>query len=156
MRSYLLFLLPLLLFLSSCEKEQVFQRYEALEEEHWAYKDTVTFAVEIEDTVGAHELYLSLRHLGDYPYQNLWVKVHQETPAGEGGWTRYNLTLAEKSGHWRGTGLGDIIDHQFLLSKQVQFPQPGTYIFRVHHDMRMDTVPAILDVGLRVEQGEEE
>jgi len=62
--------------------------------------------------------------------------------------------LADEKGKWLGTGLGDIYDNQIPFKRNVRFPMAGTYRFEIEQGMRTETVPLIMDVGLRIEKAE--
>ena len=58
--------------------------------------------------------------------------------------------MADASGKWFGSGLGDILDNPILFKRNLQFPAAGDYQFEIQHAMRQDTVKEIYDVGLRI------
>lgn len=62
------------------------------------------------------------------------------------------LTLADPSGKWLGSGMGDIWDNRVLFKQQFRFPEKGTYIFTLEQAMRIDPLPQIMDVGIRIEK----
>ena len=47
--------------------------------------------------------------------------------------------------------LGDIWDLQQIYKDNVRFAQRGKYTIKYQHGMRMDRLPFVLDVGLRIE-----
>jgi gliding motility-associated lipoprotein GldH len=62
------------------------------------------------------------------------------------------IMLAGKDGKWLGEGLGDIWDNRILFKKNVSFPLKGEYRFELTQAMRLDPLPGIMDVGMRVER----
>src|SRR5690606_34071788 len=67
--------------------------------------------------------------------------------------SRIEIPLAETSGKWLGRGMGEIWEHRMPITRDDQpmiFPKPGTYEIRFEQNMRMNPLPEILDVGLRV------
>ena len=50
------------------------------------------------------------------------------------------------------SGIGDLYDHRFLLLQNYQFPKPGKYKIVLEQFMRMDTLPGIVAIGIRVEK----
>jgi gliding motility-associated lipoprotein GldH len=60
-----------------------------------------------------------------------------------------------KSGEPKGkSGIGDLYDHRFLLLQNYQFPRPGKYKIILEQFMRMETLPGIVAVGVRVDKVE--
>ena len=62
--------------------------------------------------------------------------------------------LADEKGKWIGSGMGDLYDNQIPFKKNVRFPLAGIYSFEIQQGMRMENVPLIMDVGLRIEKAE--
>lgn len=60
--------------------------------------------------------------------------------------------LAERSGRWYGSGLGDLLDNRIMFKRNVQLPQAGNYKFELQHAMRSDTIEEVYDIGLRIEK----
>ena len=60
--------------------------------------------------------------------------------------------LADNSGKWLGEGSGDIWDNQILFKKGVRFRKTGTYRFTLEQAMRVENLPLIMDVGMRIEK----
>ena len=56
-----------------------------------------------------------------------------------------------KTGEPLGDGMGDIFDHRFTVLEDFHFDNPGVYRFKVRQYMRMDLLPEIMTVGLRVD-----
>ncbi|MEX0967758.1 MAG: gliding motility lipoprotein GldH [Bacteroidia bacterium] len=136
----------------ACEKERIYQQYREVEGNEWALEDKKSFKIDVEDTTARYNLLVQIRHKGTYPYSNIWIMLAEKNPEGKVFRTRYDLPLAEKSGKWKGQGLGDIIDHEFLVRQEIKLPRSGTYVFSIKHDMRMDPVPDILDIGFRLDK----
>ena len=65
------------------------------------------------------------------------------------------LQLAEKSGKWLGSGLGDVITFRIPVFHRKFLTQKGKYTVSISQDMRLESVPNIVSAGLRVEQQEE-
>ncbi len=66
--------------------------------------------------------------------------------------TKQNLPLANKEGKWLGQGLGDIYDRRIRIRKNLKFRNKGQHNFKINHLMRQDSLPGIIDVGLRIEK----
>jgi gliding motility-associated lipoprotein GldH len=120
----------------------------------WNVKNKPTFEVKIDDTVSLYNLYVNVRHASHYPYANLYVFVTTTFPNGKTRKDTVECILAEPNGKWKGDGMGDIWDYQSPWMQNIKFPLMGIYKFEYEHAMRMEQVPFIMDVGLRVEKAE--
>ncbi len=139
-------------FFAACDSGRVFEEYVSLKGAKWHKDSLVSFSVTVTDTTAAHNLYLNLRHKGNYAYSNIWVFIDVGTPGGESITDTIEYLLADPSGRWRGSGLGDIYDTQLVLRNNVLLPDSGKYIFTLQHGMRVEWLEGITDVGIRVEK----
>lgn len=80
--------------------------------------------------------------------------VTTKAPNNQISQTKQDLPLANKEGKWLGQGLGDIYDHRFKIRKQLKFRNNGQHVFKINHLMRKDTLPGIMDVGIRLEKAD--
>jgi gliding motility-associated lipoprotein GldH len=58
--------------------------------------------------------------------------------------------LDAKTGKPYGTGIGDMYDHEIPLLKQYQFATQGLYTLKFKHQMRNDTLPDVMAIGVKV------
>ncbi len=151
MRIFLFFLA--LAALTSCETNAVFKDNVDLQDAKWPIKTAPSFTFEIHDISKTYNLYYNLRNTKSYPYYNLYVTRTLTGPDGKTVVRNLDeLILANPTtGKPTGNGLGDIYDHKFLAIKNMRFPQPGSYTFKVEQYMRQDPLPEIQSVGLTVE-----
>jgi len=151
-------LLPILVLcacfvLTSCTGRHVYQKYIKIPDYIWDYREPVSFNFYISDNKAVYNTYLNLRIASIYPYSNIWISLKKNGENGKIIYTkRFEFTLADEKGEWTGKGLGDIIDNQFIIEKQIQFEESGEYTYTFSHDMRIDFLPAVMDIGLVVEK----
>lgn len=143
------------IFLLSCNQRQVYEKYKKIPEYIWNIHYEVPFEFEIKDTVSLYNVYLNVRNASIYPFSNLWIYVDKQTPKGVQKRSRYEFVLANPDGSWKGDGLGDIFDNHTLLESRIRFPLAGNYTYTFQHCMRMENLPAIMDIGLEVEKVKE-
>ena len=148
-----LFFLALIIIvgLSSCDKNRVFDEYKAIPDYSWNKDNPVVFNFYMEDTTSLHDFYINLRHGGQYQFSNLFLFVTTTLPDGKMARDTVELILADKDGRWRGKGLGDIWTHSFPFYERFRFPEKGEYKITLTQAMRVDNLPSVMDVGLRVE-----
>jgi gliding motility-associated lipoprotein GldH len=49
--------------------------------------------------------------------------------------------------------MDDLFDHRVLLYRDaVKFSKPGEYTIRISHDMRVEPLEGVLNMGLRIEK----
>ena len=141
--------------LLSCNQRQVYEKYKKIPDYIWNLNYKVPFEFDIKDTSALYNVYLNIRNASIYPYSNIWIFVDKLDPKGVQTRSRYEFVLANPDGSWRGDELGDIFDNHMLLETRIRFLMAGTYTYTFQHSMRMDNLPAIMDIGLEIEQVKE-
>ncbi|MDP2335576.1 MAG: gliding motility lipoprotein GldH [Bacteroidota bacterium] len=149
--SYLL-ILSLLTGIISCDRKRVFESYYELDKKGWNKDSVVVFQAAITDTVKNHNLFVNIRNKGTYPYSNIYLFLTIGSPDGTLKTDTVEFILAEPSGRWKGSGLGDLFDNQILYKNSVYFPRKGKYSFEIKQGMRDNVLPGIRDIGIRIEK----
>ena len=141
----------LLLFFTSCGNEGFDQR-KVIPEAKWAMENHVPFDVTVNDTLGIYAFGMSLRHMENYRYSNLYVFLHTTMPNGNITHDTIQCLLATPEGQWIGKGSGSMRDLRITLNPSMRFPLQGTYHFEIEQAMREPVLKGISDVGLFVEK----
>lgn len=131
---------------------QVYQKSESIPDYEWSYDFQPTFSFEIEDTTAHYDLYVTLRHTNKYPFNNLWLFIHSAYEGVKPTTKRVELPLAEASGKWLGAGMNDIYEHRIPIQQNIRFENAGTYHISLEQNMRVNPLPYIMAVGIRVEK----
>ncbi|HAH24246.1 MAG TPA: gliding motility lipoprotein GldH [Prolixibacteraceae bacterium] len=154
MKQVIFYILCILLFAStiSCDRKRVFEAYRTLDQNGWNKDSVVVFKVALKDTTRNNNLYVNIRNKGTYPYSNLWLFLTIGAPDGKQHTDTVEFSLAEASGRWKGSGIGDLHDNQILYKSSVFFPHKGNYTFQIKQGMRDNVLQGIRDVGLRIER----
>ena len=99
-----------LAFLCSCQSGTAYYAYEPISEDGWRQQDTLLF--NLPDTIlpGTYSMEIGVRHLGKYPYRDLWLELIQYIPNANSAdlWQEkkdtFHIYLANEKGNWNGTG----------------------------------------------------
>ena len=132
-----------------------FQKDDAIPKNEWTFNFKPTFTFTITDTAAGYQSFFIIRHTQAYPYSNLWVWVYAKTPGDsiiKKG--RVNIVLAEPSGKWLGRGMGELYEQRIPIDihEITDFSKPGTYQLSFEQNMRVNPLPEIMNIGLRVEK----
>lgn len=144
--------------LAGCSESPVFQADVPIPERMWdrAYKPTFSF--NMDDTVNKHDVFIDVRHSGDYPFSDLFLFVDLKGPGGRTIRDTVECLLADPTGKWYGKGLGFIFADRYqahvLYKLGDRFPASGEYIVTLEQAMRTEKLPGILDVGLSVNRSQ--
>ena len=129
----------------------MFQQSHQLPNKNWEIGNTIKFDVEVSDTMSGYDFYIDLRTETSYPYANIYMFVNTTFPSGKTARDTVECILADHTGRWLGSGLGDIKDNHILFKDNVRFPNTGTYTFEFEQGMRIESLSSILDVGISLE-----
>jgi gliding motility-associated lipoprotein GldH len=143
-------------FIAACNvPSPYFQKEVAIPKNLWAYTFKPKFTFNITDTTAGYQPYFLIRHTQAYPYSNLWLWMYVKTPGDSIlKKSRVHIVLAEPGGKWLGRGMGEIYEQRlrFSLGDSINFRKAGTYEVSLEQNMRINPLPDILNVGLRVEK----
>lgn len=155
MKRYIFILLAAGFLASGCNSNVLVDSFQTLPEEGWLYQDIVTDSFEVTEPGFYHQVSANLRLKSDYPYANIHLAVSITYPDSTASDYKVPIELAEKSGNWLGSGLGDVITFQVPILHRKVLNQKGKYTVTMAQDMRLESLPNIVSTGLRVEQQEE-
>jgi len=147
-------ILFLSMFFYACNNDRVFEGKKDFEDRFWPKQEQVHFDFEIQDKDSEYNLFYTLRYSNTYPYQNIYLQYYLEDSSGKVVSKELDniLLFNAITGIPTGDGLGDIITLQKQFLGHYKFPAEGLYNFNIEQFMRLDTLPEILTVGLRLEK----
>ena len=129
-----------------------FDQRVVIPEAKWAMENRAPFDVTVNDTVGIYTFGMSLRHLENYRYSNLYVFLHTTLPNGNNLCDTIQCLLAAPDGRWVGKSSGSMRDLRITLNPAMRFPMEGTYHFEIEQAMREPVLKGISDIGLFIEK----
>ena len=138
--------------LLGCDSARVYEENVGFPNEIWNADKPAVFTVPVKDTVSRHRFFFNLRNTGQYPYSNMFLFLTTIYPDTSFSVDTIELMLADPSGNWLGAGSGGIYENKILFKNNVIFPDTGNYTFTVTQGMRMEELPHVLDIGLRIEK----
>ena len=136
--------------LLSCGQNDVYNEFNTLPKNSWFKRDVQRFTPESPDSTGRYDLFLTLRHNGDYAYRNLWLFVSYTGADGEQKTDTVNCELADEFGRWSGGGWGSYYQQELLLDDNFRFSRGKEQVFTIQQAMRDDRIRGITDVGIRI------
>ncbi|HWB65172.1 MAG TPA: gliding motility lipoprotein GldH [Chitinophagales bacterium] len=142
------------LLLSACDKTRVMEENQQITAYNWDYADGKTFTVDVTDTTQHYNVFVNVRHSFQFDWRNLWVKIKTTFPDGKNFEKRVNIVLSGPDGHWYASCLGDNCDYQAPIQMNAIFPEKGKYSFTIEQDMRVNPLPKIKSIGMRVEKAQ--
>lgn len=144
------YLIPIILLLTAaCQSSAVFEKYEEIPNEVWNRDNVIELKADIPDS-GLYNVYLCIRHTTDYEMANLWCFISTRSHATQQLQDTVNLKIAESDGRWLGQGNTIKIVEQVINKNPVALPK-GEVTFRIEQGMRLEAMPGVKNVGIKVE-----
>lgn len=151
MKNKIILFLCLTVFYSCSNNNSVFEQYKSIPKYKWYLNDTISFDVDIKDTLNYKNIFINIRNSTLFPKSNIWLFVNTTDTKGQIISDTINCYLADKTGKWLGSGFGDIFDNSFVLKENILFPHKGKYHFDIIHGLRDNPIKGINDIGLKIE-----
>ena len=152
MKNLLLILSTLSIFtLLSCGPNYIFDQTMEIAEKGWAYEDTLNFEIKIEDTLEIYNLYLDIGHNTDYKKQNIYILIYTQFPSGERIKERVAIDFSDKTGQWYGDCNTEKCNLRVNIQEGAFFNLAGKHMITIEQFMRMDPLPGIRNIALRIE-----
>lgn len=141
-----------LVTLFACNKDVIFEKTINIPDASWSYDNPLPFEFEVTDTTKAYQILLEVEHAGDFGFQNCYVQITTKFPNGEEKKQPVSLELAAQSGIWTGKCSGNDCSIEIPLQGKAKFKQPGKYSITVEQFMRVNPLPGIKAISLKVKQ----
>jgi gliding motility-associated lipoprotein GldH len=157
MRKYFFMMIACVTSLYSCDPNVVTNENYDVTDRSWGINEIPSFQFEIQDPEKRYDIFYNIRNTIEYPYHNLYITYFLEDTVGNVISTDlHNMDLFDrKTGKPKGSSsLGDIYEHLILALPQYKFDTAGVYQIRLQQFMRMQELPEIVSVGVKVEVGE--
>lgn len=145
-------ILLLIVVAFSCDSKRVFEENKEIVGSVWNRNNVVSFKIPITDTLAHHNVYINIRHNGQYEKSNLYLFINIISPKGDKIRDTVNCVLSDSKGKWLGSGLGDIYSNQLMYKQNIGFPHAGYYTFEIEQAMRVDNLKNVEDIGVRIEK----
>jgi gliding motility-associated lipoprotein GldH len=144
----------LLLLLTSCDPDRVYEQNIDLPDNNWQIDNAPVFEFEIQDTTKVYDVYFNVRYNLQYDFYNLYLRHQLIAPdSSEVSSKLHEIMLMDsKTGKPLGNGSSDTFDLQALALDDVKFDKAGKYSIKLTQYMRRDPLPHIMAVGIRVSE----
>lgn len=140
----------LIMLLTACQSDVVFESYQELPGERWDYSRVLEFNARIPDS-GLYRVTLHIRHTGSFEMTNLWCIVNTRSQAVQQLHDTVNINIATPSGDWFGEG-GQIKTVSQTINKNPVALPKGKVLFRIEQGMKPENLRGVKNVGIRIEK----
>ena len=151
MRIPLLGLTLLYLLLPGCQSSDFFNETVEIAPFGWVISEEPTFSFDVIDTTARYNLSLFIQHRDQYEYQNLYLRLTTIFPNRAPLEKIISVDLADAQGRWYGRCRGSNCVTEISLQENAFFEASGRHEVKVSQHMRVDTVPHVSALTLRLQ-----
>ena len=152
MRILSIFLFVMMLAGSACGPSYYYDEQFTINDARWAYTDTIEFNFDIADTTASYDLMLDVEHSTAYAYQNIYIKIFTTFPDGTFLEQEVPIDFADSKGTWYGKCASSICDLRVILQEGAHFNQGGKYQLSIVQFMRVDPLPGISAIAVKLDK----
>ena len=134
----------------SC-REASYEMYHNITGSQWDKEQKLLFHFDSLDASQLFKISLLVRHGNTYPFRNIWFFISTYYPNGEVEKDTVNMFLANLKGQWLGVSGGGLITCEQKIKPFYSFRQSGTIVMELVHGMRVNPLPNVYNVGLKME-----
>lgn len=139
----------LLLLLTACNRQTVYNHYEHTPVTGWEKNDTLIFYTEPLTATSQYVEEVGVRISGDYPFMSLILIIDQTIlPSFETRSDTLTCSLIDERGNAKGYGVSH---YQYKFPLMTLPLREGDRLhISVRHDMKREILPGISDVGIKL------
>lgn len=138
--------------LSACGPNYLFEEEKSIPNEQWSYQDTLDFKFSVSDTSLLYNLYVGFEYADTFPTQNIYVKLYTRFPDGKRLSKPISFDFFDPEGKPAGKCSGGGCSAQILIQQNAFFEKAGEYTITLEQFGRRDPIPGVKSVGLFVEK----
>lgn len=152
MKKLIYLTLPILVFLSACNPNNVYREYENIKHFKWAKSDVKTFKVDITENAIPYNFQIGFRHIASIQKGVIKINVKTTFPSGKVSNASYDVVIRDQKGFPLGETMGDISDIEVTVEPEYVFAETGTYTFELTHDSKEDELADMMEVGVVIDK----
>jgi len=153
---YLFFFAGMIILFSGCGRQPI-EQFINIPDRTWEFNNPAGFVVDITHP-GVYKMLVQMRYSQEYSYSNVWVELNEKGPDGKKTGMRMNIPLFDLSGRPYGSFAGKYYDRTYPDAEMetnqltLNIPQAGQYTFSLQHNMRIDKLDGISEIGIRLKE----
>ena len=141
--------------LLSCSDNTVVDYFGEVDPNGWNYEDSVQCSFDISDTTHYYKLWANLKITGDFNRSHMQMHLTLVRPDGKRTEHPVRIKVADKTGKWLGSGMGDVLTYQVPVLNLQNFNHSGTYSVIIRQNFREDNWPNIQAAGIKITRDKE-
>lgn len=117
----------------------------------WSYSEPASFSFDINDVSNKYNLYLDIDHSTDFPFENLYVRIHTKFPDQTSVSDTLSIQMIGNLGNWIGNCNGSNCDLKVFLQEQIKFKAAGAYTIQIEQFTRSEQLNGVNSISFSIE-----
>lgn len=147
-----IFFLSLVLSLSACGPDYLFEEEKTIQNGEWSYRDTLDFKFTVTDTTALYNISVGFVYADSFPNQNIYVKFYTRFPDGKRLSRPLSFDFFDPIGNPAGKCSGGSCTAQIPIQQNAFFEKAGEYTITLEQFGRKDPLPGLESIALSVEK----
>jgi gliding motility-associated lipoprotein GldH len=135
-----------IILISSCN--YVYRDFQEVKDMQWYRSDAKIFEFEIKNEA-YYDMLFCMRHSTGYQFMSIKTKITMTTPDMNQFEKVAEFTVTDDKGRYVGEGTGQLWDIEEAFTAN-ELMKKGKYKIKIEHDMQIDPVILVIDIGLKV------
>ncbi len=136
-----------------CNENRIYETHKSgFTNYRWDKTNVVEFKPQISNVEENYMVYVAIRHVYGFQLKSVKVRVEIKSPSGKTSSKLYELKVFKNSNEYISDCAGDYCDLEVLVEKDFKFEEPGEYVFSISHEMDVDPVPNLMQIGLIIDK----
>lgn len=151
---FLLWLMVVCAFVSSCDDGEIYYRYQHIAKAVWSKDSALVFRIDSLAFKPMHQYDISIEIVNNnlYPYQNLWLYLEHNFADSVFYRDSLQIALTDSHGRPKGSGVGGLYQLSVPYKKQIFRDSIYSYELRVRQAMKDDPLRGIEKIGLKIQE----
>ncbi len=144
-------LLSSIILMFSCNKKEVFFKYQSIENAKWDSEQSIVFNIDSlkVDSTEKYNMYFNVIYSNHYPHQDLWLTINHnlsDTLIVESD--TLEIFLSDKNGKIFGSGNTGLYQMMVPYKHDLILNSEGQYCIKVSHAMQDNKILGVERIGL--------
>ncbi len=144
-------LIFLIIILTSCGSQTVFEEYHTFEKQSWNKFKLLPFEFDVNSISGSYAVYMIIRYNRDFPQMTLSFNSELIGPDGEQRRRSIDIKLKDQHRNLLGADQSDYYEIKYPLYPDFKFNTKGICIIEFQNEMKKYETAGLIQIGLLVE-----
>lgn len=148
-----LLIFAIAIFAISCNENRIFEEHKSeFSNYRWEKSNKIEFHPQITDNEQNYQIYAAIRHVYGFQLKSVKINLEITSPSGKKSNKKYDLQVFKNANEYISDCAGDYCDLEVLIEDNFKFKETGKYTYSVSHEMKVNPIPNVMQVGLIVDK----